>query len=86
VGRVRERALELLRQAAEERGWRVLEAQVEPARVVVRVEADARISPHLLAVRLKADTSPVLREEFPRLLRLPSLWTREHEVVTVTPE
>lgn len=86
VSKVRARAEELLRQAAAERGWRVLEMRVEPARVSMRVRADPKVSPHMLARTLKAATSPLLRDEFPHLRRLPSMWTRQHTAVTVSPQ
>jgi putative transposase len=65
--------------------WRVLKARVEPGGVVARVEAGPHFSPHLLAREIRAATSPVLREKFPELCRLPSLWTREYRAETVTP-
>jgi putative transposase len=58
---------------------------IEPGGVVVRTEAGLHFSLHLLAREIKAATSPVLRDEFPHLRRLPSLWTREYHAVTVTP-
>ena len=86
VGRVGERTRELLIQAAEANGWRVLELSIEPAQVAIRVAADPQVSPHILARALKAATSPVLRDEFPELRKLPSLWTREYAATTVSPK
>lgn len=90
VGEVAEYAADLLAKASGEHQkygpWRVLEVSVEPGGVVVRVEAGAEFSPHLLAREIKATTSPVLRERFPHLQKLPSLWTREYKAVTVTPD
>jgi putative transposase len=89
VGRVADFAAQLLGSAAGEHPrygkWRVLAVRVEPGGVVVRVEAGPRFSPHLLAREIKAATSPVLRQRFPELRRLPSLWTREYTAVSVTP-
>jgi putative transposase len=65
--------------------WRILEVHIEPGGVVVRAETGPLFSPHLLAREIKAATSPVLRKKFPHLRKLPSLWTREYQAVSVTP-
>jgi putative transposase len=85
VGEVAARLRELLEQVAVENGWRVLALDIRPAQVAIRLETDAGISPHRLVRTLKAATSPILRDEFPHLCRLPSLWTREYRAATVTP-
>jgi putative transposase len=89
VGEIADYAAHLLAKAAGTHrrygSWRVLEVHVEPDGVVVRVEAGPSFSPHLLAREIKTATSPILRDKFPHLRRLPSLWTREYHAVTVTP-
>ena len=90
VGKVAEYAADLLAKASGTHHkygpWRVLAVHIEPGGVVVRAEAGPEFSPHLLAREIKAATSPILREKFPHLRKLPSLWTREYRAVTVTPD
>ena len=86
-GDVAKRTEELVRQAAREQGLRLLKIWVEMDQVTVRVQTDdPHTPPHLIAYRLKASSSPILREEFPELLVLPSLWTREYTIKTITPK
>jgi len=36
------------------------------------------VSPHMVMKAVKGSTSKVLREEFPQLAKMPSLWTRSY--------
>jgi len=62
---------------------------IEPDRVYMVVEAPPTLSPHQIVCQVKAYTSHVLRDEFPELMRIPSLWTRSYVVLAgdnITPE
>jgi hypothetical protein len=39
------------------------------------------VAPHSIVCQVKAYTSRVLRDEFPELTRIPSLWTRAYLVM-----
>lgn len=52
-----------------------------PDRVYLAAEAPPTIAPHHIVCQVKAYTSRVLREEFPELTRIPTLWTRAYIVL-----
>lgn len=52
-----------------------------PDRVYLAAEAPPTVAPHHIVCQVKAYTSRVLRDEFPELTRIPSLWTRAYLVV-----
>lgn len=52
-----------------------------PDRVYLAAAVPPTIAPHHVVCQVKAYTSRVLREEFPELTRIPSLWTRAYLVL-----
>jgi len=82
VDEVRTRLIELLHQKVREMGWEVMALEVMPDHVHLFLGANPDVSPTQVMHRLKGFTSRVLRQEFPHLLRLPSLWTRSSFVST----
>src|SRR5579863_8373597 len=52
-----------------------------PDRVYLAAQAPPTVAPHHLICQLKAHTSRTLREEFPELTRIPTLWTRAYLVL-----
>lgn len=54
---------------------------IEPDKVYLVVEAPPTLSPHQIVCQVKAFTSHALRDEFPELTRIPSLWTRSYIVL-----
>lgn len=62
---------------------------VLPDRVYLAAAAPPTLSPHSIVCRIKALTSRALRDEFPELTRIPTLWTRAYLVLAgegMTPE
>ena len=53
---------------------------VLPDRVYLAVAAPPTLAPHSIICQVKAYTSRTLRDEFPELTRIPSLWTRTYIV------
>jgi putative transposase len=81
---VDERLKGLLREVAGNLGLTVHALEVMPDHVHVFVESDPRRAPTEIAGRLKANTSRVLRAEFPHLRsRLPTLWSRSYFIASV---
>ncbi len=54
---------------------------VLPDRVYMAIEAPPTLAPHHIVCQVKVYTSRILREEFPELTRIPSLWTRAYLVM-----
>ena len=78
VGAVRTRLETILRQVAREKGWAILELAIQPDHVHLLVSADPKIAINYIVNAFKGRSSHDLREEFPELLRLPSLWTHSY--------
>lgn len=54
---------------------------IRPDRVYLAAEAPPTVAPHHIVCQVKAYTSRVLRDEFPELTRIPTLWTRAYLVL-----
>ncbi|MEM3621831.1 MAG: IS200/IS605 family transposase [Candidatus Methanomethyliaceae archaeon] len=89
VGKIKERLEQVIKETAEERGIGVLSLVVNPDHVHLFVSANPMVPAHKIVKEFKGRSSRVLRQEFPELLKLPSLWTRSYFVSTdgnVSPE
>lgn len=72
----------LLRETATELGCEVIDLAIQPDHVHFFVSATPDLAPNQIVGRLKGKSSRILRQEFPYLLRMPSLWTRSYFVST----
>jgi putative transposase len=81
VGRDCER---IVRDVCAEHGWQVIRLAVAPDHVHLFVRADPRTPAHVIARACKGRTSGVLRDRYPALRRLPSLWTRSYFCSTMS--
>ena len=78
------RLKEVLTEVAESLGLTLHAMEVMPDHVHLFVESDPRWAPAAIAGRLKANTSRILRNEFPHLRsRLPTLWSRSYFIASV---
>lgn len=76
VGKIAERLEQIIREVAEENEWQVLEVAIQPDHVHLFLRANPYTLPTDIARLIKGRSSHVLREEFPYLMKMPSLWTR----------
>jgi len=81
-GEVANRLEEVLHEVAEEHDWEIGSLSIRPDHVRLCVQADTRNAPYQVIHRFKGTSAHVLRDEFDRLHRLPSLWTRSYFVST----
>jgi len=72
----------LIREIAAELDCLILALEIMPDHLHLFLSAPPTLAPHHIVRRLKGRSSRVLRQEFPSLLRLPSLWTRSYFVST----
>lgn len=78
------RLKEIIAEVAAEQGAQVIEVEVVPDHDVhLLAEIAPTVALSVFVGRLKGRSSRLLRSEFPRLRRLPSLWTRSWFVSTV---
>ncbi len=78
MNQVKDRLDKLLRQKAEELGIGVIALEINPDHVHLFVNAMPDLAIHQVAFRLKGYTSRVLRQEFPQLRKMPSMWTSSY--------
>jgi len=78
VGQVKARLVQILNEVASENGWFIKAMEVAPDHVHVLVEHGSKIAIHQVAKAMKGRSSRLLRQEFPHLLKLPSLWPRSY--------
>jgi len=71
----------LIEEKAHEQEFHTVTMVILPDRVYLAAEATPTVPPHSIICQVKAYTSRVLRDEFPELTRIPSLWTRAYLVM-----
>ena len=76
VGPIRERLQQIIREVAAENKWSVIELAIQPDHVHVFMRSNPRTLPTDSARLIKGRSSHLLREAYPFLKRMPSLWTR----------
>jgi putative transposase len=76
VGKIAARLEQIIREVAAEHDWQVLELAIQPDHVHLFLRANPYTLPTDIARLSKGRSSHVLREEFPYLKKMPSLWTR----------
>jgi putative transposase len=82
VGAIKARLEQLIGEVAREHGWTILEVAIQPDHVHLFLRGDPYTAPSDSARLFKGRSSRVLRDEFPELLKLPSLWTHSFFVST----
>ncbi len=83
VNDVGRRLEEIIYQKAKELDCDVLALEIMPDHVHLFISCPPTLAPHQIMFRIKGASSRFLRQEFPHLLKLPSLWTRSLEVIIV---
>jgi len=83
VGKIKERLEQIIHEVADELGIKVLKLAVNPDHLHLFISAYPTIPVHKIVKRIKGRSSRILRQEFPELLKLPSLWTHSYFVATI---
>jgi len=73
---------EIINEISEELGFDVLILEVQPDHVHLFVSTYPQLGCHKIIRSIKGRSSRLLRQEFPELLRLPSMWTHSYFVST----
>jgi putative transposase len=81
VGEVASRLQALVEGKADILSFQTRTLIIMPDRVYLAAAAPPTLAPHRIVCQIKALTSRTLREEFPELTRIPTLWTRDYLVV-----
>jgi REP-associated tyrosine transposase len=75
-GEIAQRLEQLVNEVASEHSWHVLNLSIQPDHVHLFIRSNPYTLPTDIARFIKDRSSHILREEFPSLQRMPSLWTR----------
>jgi len=78
VGPVAQRCRDLITAKCQDKGWDILALAIQPDHIHLFVRVTPSDSAAQVTKECKGITSFHLRQEFPELLKLPSLWTRSY--------
>ncbi len=76
VGPVHDRLKQSIHEVADEHNWEVIRLAIQPDHVHLFICANPYTLPSGIPRLIKGRSSHDLRQEFPHLRKLPSLWTR----------
>ena len=82
VGGVAADCQKLIERKCAEQGWEILKLAVHPDHIHLYVQAWPTVSAAEIVKQCKGVTSHDLRQKYPVLKRLPSLWTRSYFAAT----
>lgn len=82
VGAVKKRCGVVFSDVARDNGWDIISSEIMPDHVHLFVSADPKTKPYIVVKRFKGRTSRALRQEFPELLKMPTLWTHSYFLST----
>ena len=75
-GEIAQRLEQLVYEVATAHSWQVLNLSIQPDHVHLFIRSNPYTVPTDIARLIKGRSSHVLREEYPYLMKMPSLWTR----------
>ena len=78
VGDVKIRLSQILTEVANEKKWIIKALEIAPNHVHILVEHDPKTPKNSIVKALKGRSSRYLRQEFPHLLKIPTLWTHSY--------
>jgi putative transposase len=81
-GLIHDRLAVIIHEVADERNWQVIRLAIQPDHVHLFLRANPYTLPTDIPRLMKGRSSRLLREEFPLLKRMPSLWTRSYFIST----
>ena len=82
VGDVERRLREIIWEVCQAKKWVIIALEIMPDHIHLFVNAPPNVAPHQVVKAIKGRSSRLLRQEFPELLKLPSLWTHSYFVST----
>lgn len=82
VDKLRTRLEQIIRDVCSENNCEILALEIMPDHLHLFVNCSPLLAPNQVVKRIKGRSSRLLRQEFPFLLKMPSLWTRSYFVST----
>jgi len=78
IGDVKLRLSQIMTEIASEKEWIIKALEIAPNHVHVLVEHDPKTPINSIVKAFKGRSSRYLRQEFPHLMKLPTLWTHSY--------
>ena len=78
VGDVKKRLAGILTDVAKEKEWIIKAMEIAPDHIHLLVEFDPSTAINQVVKAFKGRSSRLLRQEFPHLMKMPSLWTHSY--------
>lgn len=82
VDRLAKRLEQIIREVCAEIECEILALEIMPDHVHLFINANPMLAPNQIIKRIKGRSSRILCQEFPFLLKMPSLWTRSYFLST----
>lgn len=82
TGSIKQRLEILIHDATRKLDCEVLSLAIEPEHIHLFINCPPDLAPSQIMHRIKGSSARYLRQEFPELMRLPSMWTRAYFVST----
>lgn len=82
INEVAQRLEEIIKEVATELDLNILAMEIMPDHVHLFVRCPPNIAADQIMFRIKGGSSRFLRQEFPHLRKMPSMWTRSYFVST----
>ncbi|MEQ8468478.1 IS200/IS605 family transposase [Coleofasciculus sp. E1-EBD-02] len=82
TGDVEKRLRDIIWEVCQGKEWVVIALEIMPDHVHLFVNTPPKVAAHQVVKAIKGRSSRLLRQEFPILLKLPSLWTHSYFVST----
>ena len=81
-GEIKQRLIQLIKEKAKQKQCEILTLEIMKDHIHLFITSKPTIAPNKLIGEIKGYTSRILRQEFPELRKMPTLWTRSYFVST----
>ena len=78
IGEVRDRLFQIISEVAKDHDWNIRALEIAPDHLHLLVEIHPTDAINQVVKAFKGRSAYLLRQEFPQLLKLPSLWTNSY--------
>lgn len=78
IGEVRDRLFQIISEVAKDHDWNIRALEIAPDHLHLFVEIHPTDAINQVVKAFKGRSAYLLRQEFPQLLKLPSLWTNSY--------
>ncbi len=78
IGNIEKECKQIIQDKCKEKGWIILELAIQPDHIHLFVRSYPTTPASEIVKECKGSSAKILREKYPELLKLPSLWTSSY--------